>query len=119
MKDPQSLLDQLMTPPYNFKLKGSGELVFHLGCGFTHDSTGTLYVWTLESALIEWRNHIFNTSRENQSKDIYCHYRRDTILRLMIHHSYMKMESKYTNHLLVPVKEGLYQLEDLIFNQPS
>ena len=42
MKDPQSLLDQLMTAPYNFKLKGSRELVFHLGCGFNCDSTGTL-----------------------------------------------------------------------------
>ena len=42
MKDPQSLLDQLMTPPYNFKLKGSRELAFHLGCGFNRDSTGTL-----------------------------------------------------------------------------
>ena len=42
MKDPQSLLDQLMAPPYNFKLKGSGELAFHLGCGFHQDSTSTL-----------------------------------------------------------------------------
>ena len=42
MKDPQSLLNQLMTPPYNFKLKGSGELAFHLGCGFNQDKTGTL-----------------------------------------------------------------------------
>ena len=44
MKDPQSLLDQLMAPQYNFKLKGSGELAFHLGCGFQQDSTGTLYM---------------------------------------------------------------------------
>lgn len=43
MKDPQSLLDQLMVPPYKFKLNGSGELLaFHLGCGFMHDSTSTL-----------------------------------------------------------------------------
>ena len=42
MKDPQSLLDQLMAPPYNFKLKGLGELAFYLGCGFNGDSTGTL-----------------------------------------------------------------------------
>ena len=44
MKDPQSLLDQLMAPPYNFKLKGSGKLAFHLGCGFQRNSTGTLYM---------------------------------------------------------------------------
>ena len=44
MKDSQSLLDQLMVPPYNFKLKGSGELAFHLGCGFNCNNTGTLYM---------------------------------------------------------------------------
>ena len=42
MKDPQPLLDQLMAPPYNFKLKGSGELAFHLGCGFKRDNDGIL-----------------------------------------------------------------------------
>ena len=42
MKDPQSLLDKLQSAPHNFKLKGSGELSFHLGCGFQQDSTGTL-----------------------------------------------------------------------------
>ena len=33
-KDPQSLLNQPMALPYNFKLKGSRELAFHLGCSF-------------------------------------------------------------------------------------
>ena len=42
MKGPQSLLDQLMAPQYNFKLKGFRELAFHLGCGFNRDSTSTL-----------------------------------------------------------------------------
>ena len=59
MKDPQSLLDQLMAPPYNFKLKGSGELAFHLGCSFKRDSTGTLcmdprqYVKPMEEAYVQ------------------------------------------------------------------
>ena len=59
MKDPQSLLDQLMAPQYNFKLKGSGELAFHLGCGFHRDSTGTLcmdpgkYVERMEEAYVQ------------------------------------------------------------------
>ena len=44
MKDPQSLIDQLNTATYTFKLKGSGPLNFHLGCEFSHDSTGTLYM---------------------------------------------------------------------------
>ena len=42
MKDPQSLIDQLTAAPYNFKLKGSGPLNFHLGCGFHQDTSGTL-----------------------------------------------------------------------------
>ena len=44
MKDPQSLIDQLMAAPHNFKLKGSGPLNFHLGCGFDRDKDGTLYM---------------------------------------------------------------------------
>ena len=44
LKDPQSLLDQLMEPPYNFKLKGSGKLAFYLGFGFNRDKTGTTYI---------------------------------------------------------------------------
>ena len=35
MKEPQLLIDQLMTAPHYFKLKGSGPLNFHLGCGFS------------------------------------------------------------------------------------
>ena len=42
MKDQQAFLDQLQSALYNFKLKGSGPLNFHLGCGFHRDSTGTL-----------------------------------------------------------------------------
>ena len=44
MKDPQSLIDQLTAASYNFKLKGSGSLNFHLGCGFSCDNDGTLYM---------------------------------------------------------------------------
>ena len=44
MKDPQSLIDQLMAAPHNFKLKGSGPFNFHLGCRFSQDKDGTLYI---------------------------------------------------------------------------
>ena len=44
IKDPQSLINQLKAAPYNFKLKGSGPLNFHLGCGFARDDNGTLYM---------------------------------------------------------------------------
>jgi hypothetical protein len=42
MRNPQSLISQLSSPPYNFKLKGSGEIKFHLGMEFTRDSDGVL-----------------------------------------------------------------------------
>ena len=48
-----------MAPPYTFKLKGSGELTFHLGCGFEHDNTGTLcmdpgkYIDYMEEAYLQ------------------------------------------------------------------
>ena len=42
MMDPLALIDQLKAAPYNFKLKGSGPLDFHVGCGFNRDSTETL-----------------------------------------------------------------------------
>jgi hypothetical protein len=42
MEDPETFLKQLSSAPYNFKLKGTGELNFHLGCGFERDSDGVL-----------------------------------------------------------------------------
>jgi len=42
MKNPQEFLKVLQSSPYNFKLKGSGPLSFHLGCGFERDEKGTL-----------------------------------------------------------------------------
>ena len=59
MKDPQSLSDQLMTQPYNSKLKGSRELAFHLDCGFNQDSTRALcmdpgkYINCMEEAYVQ------------------------------------------------------------------
>ena len=42
MKDSQSLVDQLMTPLYNCKFKGSRELTFCLGYRLTPDNKGNL-----------------------------------------------------------------------------
>ena len=44
MNDPGTFLKQLQSPPFNFKLKGSGELKFHLGCGFHKDEDDFLYM---------------------------------------------------------------------------
>jgi hypothetical protein len=42
MKEPEVFLEQLQSSLFNFKLKGSGEISFHLGCSFIRYSTGTL-----------------------------------------------------------------------------
>ena len=42
MEDPEAFLKILQSHPYHFKLKGSGPMSFHLGCGFSNDTTGTL-----------------------------------------------------------------------------
>jgi hypothetical protein len=44
MEDPETFLKQLSSALYNFKLKGSGEVNFHLGCGFERDSDGVLII---------------------------------------------------------------------------
>ena len=42
MKDPIGFLELLKSEPYTFKLKGSGPMSFHLGCGFERDKHGIL-----------------------------------------------------------------------------
>jgi hypothetical protein len=42
MKDPKAFLQLLQSKPYLFKLKGSGPMEFHLGCGFHRDEEGIL-----------------------------------------------------------------------------
>jgi hypothetical protein len=41
MKDPESFLE-ILKSKYKFKLKGSGPISFHLGCGFNRDKDGVL-----------------------------------------------------------------------------
>ena len=40
-KDPQAIIDML-EKDYNFKLKGTGPISFHLGCDFFRDDDGNL-----------------------------------------------------------------------------
>ena len=42
MKDPEAFLKVLQSKPFEFKLKGSGPMKFHLGCGFHRDEEGIL-----------------------------------------------------------------------------
>eukprot|EP00957_Ditylum_brightwellii_P186521 14200935-Ditylum_brightwellii.AAC.1 len=42
MKNPQQLVDTLSSPPFKFKLKGTGPITHHLGMQFTRDADGTL-----------------------------------------------------------------------------
>ena len=41
MKQPQEFID-LLTNKYHYKLKGTGEISFHLGCNFFRDKEGIL-----------------------------------------------------------------------------
>ena len=41
-RNPKAITDALMAAPNNFKLKGTGEVSFHLGCDFFRDADGTL-----------------------------------------------------------------------------
>ena len=43
-KNPDRILHELQSDPWNFKFKGTGPLNFHLGCGFNRDKDGTLCV---------------------------------------------------------------------------
>ena len=40
-KDPKAITD-LLQDKYQFKLKGTGPISFHLGCDFTRDEDGTM-----------------------------------------------------------------------------
>ena len=42
MKDPQSLIDQLTSEPFKFKLKGTGPISFHLGMDIYIDDDGVM-----------------------------------------------------------------------------
>jgi hypothetical protein len=41
MKDPQTFVD-VLKDEYKFKLKGTGDITFHLGCDFFREADGTL-----------------------------------------------------------------------------
>ena len=47
MEDPQGFL-AIPETEYGFKLKGSGEINFHLGCNFFRDEDGTLCMNTVK-----------------------------------------------------------------------
>jgi hypothetical protein len=60
MEDPETFLKQLSSAPYNFKLKGSGELSFHLGCVFEWDSEGVLCMnpsWYIDKMEDAYKHH--------------------------------------------------------------
>ena len=42
--EPSKLIKELERDPYNFEMKGSGPIKFHLGCGFDRDEDNTLYM---------------------------------------------------------------------------
>ena len=66
MKDPESFTNALMAPPYNFKLKGTGEIKHHLGIEFSCDKDGTLCLEQssyLDKLLLNYKQR-FGTGRK-------------------------------------------------------
>ena len=59
-KNPQAIIDALTAKPHSFKLKGTGEVDFHLGCDYYREDDGTLcvgprkYIDRMEAA---YKNH--------------------------------------------------------------
>jgi Reverse transcriptase (RNA-dependent DNA polymerase) len=47
-KDPQAIIDSLTSKPVNFKLKGTGPVIYHLGCDYFRDENGILCVAPLK-----------------------------------------------------------------------
>ena len=63
-KNPQRIIDELESKPHSFKLKGTGEVDFHLGCDYFREEDGTLcvgprkYIDRLDAA---YKNHFGTT----------------------------------------------------------
>ena len=59
-KNPQGIIDELEAKPHAFKLKGTGQVKFHLGCDYFRDDDGTLCVGPrkyIERMEIAYKNH--------------------------------------------------------------
>ena len=68
MKDPESFTSALMAPPYNFKLKGTGEIKHHLGMEFSRDPDGTLCLEQksyLDKLLLNYKQHFGTGPKTN------------------------------------------------------
>ena len=68
MKDPESFTNALMAPPYNFKLKGTGEIKHHLGMEFSRDPDGTLCLEQksyLDKLLLNYKQHFGTGPKTN------------------------------------------------------
>lgn len=63
MNGHQYLFDQLVSVPYNFKLKESEELAFHVGCDFYRHSTSTLCMNPRNYIIIVEESYIQNFKR--------------------------------------------------------
>ena len=62
MKDPQTFV-KMLTERYGFKLKGTGEIEFHLGCDFYRDSKGVLCMGPRKyvDKVVENYKRVYNT----------------------------------------------------------
>ena len=118
MKDQQVFLNQLQLAPYNFKLKGSGPLNFHLGCGFHHHSTGTLcmdpgkFIDQMEEGYVQYFG-VKPDKKYRSPPQKGDHPELDTTL-------FLDEDGKEFDQSLIGTGQwNIYILEDLTYSQPS
>jgi len=117
-KNPGEIAVILQTK-YNFKLKGTGPITFHLGMDFFRDSDGVLCIAArkyVEKMVMMYA--MCSTLARNLVRSFPRHLREVIILRLTVLNSLTPQRCSYTNRLLVPCSERS-PLDALISPQPS
>ena len=113
-QNPQEIIDSLKNT-YNFKMKGTGPIAYHLGANFERDQDGILCMSPSKyiDRMIEFYLHLFGT----KPKTIYSSpLEKETILSLILLLNLILKESKCINQCLV-LRNGFSHSADLILQQ--
>ena len=94
-RDAAAIINTLEPEPINFKLKGTGPLLLHLGCDYFHDGDGTLCYGPLKyiDRMVTAYKRMFRNRAQNAARPS----KRETTQNLMIPSYLMKMVSPNTN----------------------
>jgi hypothetical protein len=112
MLDPKPFTDTLQKK-YNFKLKGTGPIDFHLGQSFSRNEDGEMEISA--KCYVDKMIDMFNFMGRNPEK-LHLHLNKMIIWKWMTLLSSDKTRHSSSNHSLEPCN-GQYQSEDLISQQ--